>query len=128
MTSIKFTNTYRDALGEKDYQLLIDEKVYEYIPSLDSLMDDKTGEITKRLNLPTGVLKAFHKAWNPMEYEGPHVTVDGVPDDTEDPDSPLYYPAKPEGDPMGVTEKEEKPTRSYTQRVVAHLVMNPNIW
>ena len=30
MTSIKFTSIYRDALGEKDYQLLIDEKVYAF--------------------------------------------------------------------------------------------------
>ena len=128
MTSIKFTNTYRDALGEKNYQLLIDGRVYEYIPNLDSLMDDKTGEQVKRLNLPTEVLKAFHKAWNPMEYEGARMTPEGLPDDTENPDSPLYYPAKPEGDPVGVTEQEEKPTRSLTERVVAHLVMNPNIW
>ena len=128
MTSIKFTSIYRDALGEKDYQLLIDEKVYEYIPSMDSLMDDKTGVLTKRLNLPTEVLKAFHRAWNPAQYDGPHMTSEGMPDDTEDPDSPLYYPPKPEGDPVDVTEKEENPTRSYTQRVVAHLVMNPNIW
>lgn len=128
MTDVKFMNTYRDALGEKDYQLLIDEKVYQYIPSMDSLMDDKTGQLTKRLNLPTNVLKAFHRAWNPAAYEGPHLTADGLPDDTENPDSPLYYPSKPQGEPVGVTEKEEKPTRSYTQRVVAHLVMNPNIW
>lgn len=127
MTDIKFTSIYRDVYGEKDYQLLIDGRVYEYIPSLDSLMDDKTGEQVKRLNLPTDVLKAFHKAWNPMEYEGSHMTVDGVPDDTENPDSPLYCPAKPEGDPVGVTEQEKR-TPTYTQRVVAHLVMNPNIW
>lgn len=128
MASIKFTSIYRDVYGEKNYQLLIDGRVYEYIPSLDMLMDDMTGVQTKRLNLPTQVLKAFHKAWNPMVYEGPHMTVDGVPDDTEDPDSPLYYPAQPQGDPAGIEEQEEKPTRSYTQRVVAHLVMNPNIW
>lgn len=95
------------------YYVNINGTVYYYDRNTDKLTNMQTGKIINRLDLSGDILRAFHQAWDPAQYaaalETPPLDEYGLPKASEDPSSPFYYPAKPEGGPaaarLGYIEK-----------------------
>ena len=86
------------------YHLTINGRPYTYSKAADSLKNEAEGYEIIRESLPADVLRAFHEAWDPDAYKAAMVTPPlneyGIPEANEDPKSPLYYPVKPQGEPM----------------------------
>ena len=102
MTTVHFIG--RD--NENIYHLIINGSVFNYNRLTDKLTDKQSGKSINRLNLPGYILEAFHQAWDPEGYAAalktPPVNEYGLPKASEDPLSPLYHPAKPEGEPAEI--------------------------
>lgn len=102
MTTVHFTGQQH----QKDtilYYCNINGTVYYYNKITDKLTNMQTGKAINRLKLQGDVLRAFHQAWDPAGYAAalktPPVNEYGLPKACEDPSSPFYYPAKPQGEP-----------------------------
>ena len=104
MIVIHFIGRQPDANGNPIYRLKINGTDYHYNWNTDELV--QTGKIIDRLDLPGDILRAFHQAWDPDAYmkaiQTPPTDAAGISDDTENPSSPVYYPAKPEGEPVEI--------------------------
>ena len=102
MTTVHFIGqqTQKDTIL---YYCNINGTAYYYNKNTDKLTNMQTGKTVNRLDLPGDVLRAFHQAWDPEQYaaalETPPVNEYGLPKASEDPSSPFYYPAKPQGEP-----------------------------
>ena len=100
MADIHFTKKTINWNGDEHYDLTIDGENYVYNKTLDDIENVRTGELYARLELPTDLLKAFHQAWDPEAYQQTHVNEYGFPEAGNDPDSPLYNPDAPQGEPV----------------------------
>lgn len=125
MKNIHFTARTINNDGEEVYQLTIDGTPWEYNRDTDFLENMKTGYLIARDELLRDNLKAFHKAWNPDLYaaacEQPPMTSYGFPMANEDPNSPFYDPARPEGYPAELRKQLE--TEDQKQDTAALAVM-----
>lgn len=103
MTTIHFIGQEHDN-GEATgiYHLTIDGKPWTYNQPTDILTDTTTGRNIRRSWLSYDILTAFYQAWDPNAFQAAKdaAGVGGIPDDSENPTSPLYCPAKPHGEPM----------------------------
>lgn len=103
MATVHFIGKEQDGNGNDVYHLTINGVVYLYNRRTDSFKNANEDYETFREDMPGDVLRAFHEAWDPAAYAAamktPPLTEDGIPDETEDPTSPIYYPAEPQGDP-----------------------------
>ena len=105
MTSIHFIGQdHENGQAISVYHLSINGHVYTYNRATDKLHNVKDNYDILRENLPGDMVEAFHQAWNPDAYAAAMVTPPlneyGLPEACEDPSSPLYNPAKPQGEPV----------------------------
>lgn len=122
MTTVHFIGKQQDANGSNVYHLTIDGNVYTYSTATDMLTNMKTGDTIARGELPGDMLKAFHRAWDPDAYTAamttPPLNEYGIPMASEDPASPLYNPAAPEGEPVEL--RRDRVTTVDLTDLIAH--------
>lgn len=127
MKTIHFTARTINTEGEEVYQLTIDGTPWEYNRDTDFLENMKTGYLIARDELLRENLKAFHKAWNPQQYEDAceniPMTSYGFPMANEDPNSPFYDPARPEGYPAELRKQLETEDQKQDTAALAVLAL-----
>lgn len=110
MVKVEFLRKYVDSMDNEIYGLLIDNIPCMYDRTIDIVETYGPWVLTERLELPTDVLKAFHKAWNPAEYE----------------DSDKL--SKPQGEPVTLKNKRVGGPADLFQAFGENMLPTVNMW